>query len=152
MRDRPAARLIVVDSDQRVLLFQFVFDDGALAGQIYWATPGGAVQGRETFADAARRELLEETGIVAQVGVEVARRHPVFQLPTGDWVRADERYFLVRVSQTAIRVDGQDPYEVAFMKTWRWWPIADLRTTSETVFPEDFADLVEPLVAPLIGI
>ncbi|MGE0765502.1 MAG: NUDIX hydrolase [Hyphomicrobiaceae bacterium] len=38
---------------------------GALAG--FWSLPGGHVEPGEPVADAARREVAEETGIVAQI-------------------------------------------------------------------------------------
>ncbi len=41
MRKRPSARLLVLDPQERVLLFRFRFDTGPLAGTAYWATPGG---------------------------------------------------------------------------------------------------------------
>ncbi len=63
MRQRPSARLLVVDEQNRVLLFRFVFKEGALAGQEFWATPGGELDAGETFEEAAIRELFEETSI-----------------------------------------------------------------------------------------
>lgn len=94
MRRRPSSRLLVIDPDSRVLLFRFVHDYGPLAGQTYWATPGGGVEEGESFADAARRELFEETGIrVDDVGQHVAEREFVLQLLDGEYVTAEERFF-----------------------------------------------------------
>src|SRR6516162_886084 len=49
MRRRRSARLLIVVPAGRVLLFRFVFKNGALAGEDYWATPGGGVEEGETF-------------------------------------------------------------------------------------------------------
>ena len=143
MRSRPSSRLIVLDPDDRVLLFHFVFDEGALAGNDFWATPGGALEDGERYRDAARRELIQETGIVAEIGDEIASREAVFVTPDGEEVDADERYFLVRAADNAVDEDGQEPTEARYIKAYRWWPLSDLRKTTETVFPEDIVDMVE---------
>ena len=103
MRRRPSARLLITDPAGRVLLFRFVHKKGALAGQSYWATPGGGLEDGETFAQAAVRELREETGIqLESVGEPVTRNEFELQLPDGEWVIADEEYFRVRIHQTEL--------------------------------------------------
>ena len=143
MRKRPSSRLIVLNPDNRVLLFHFVFNEGALAGQAFWATPGGALGHGESYQDAARRELFEETGIVAEIGEEIAQREAVFVTPDSERVTADERYFLVLVANDAINQDGQDPLEADSMKEYRWWPLSELQRTLEAVYPEDIVQLIE---------
>ena len=146
MRRRPSSRLLVIDRKNRVLLFRFVFKIGALAGQSYWATPGGALEAGESFADAARRELFEETGIMTDaVGQEVAEREFVLQLHDGEYVMAEERFFLVRVADHSISRDHWTPIEIEVMTDHRWWSVGDLMSTSEAVFPET-------LLAVLAGI
>ena len=67
MRARPSARLILLDPQDRVLLFLFHHREGPLAGSRFWATPGGSLEPSETYAQAAHRELFEETGIEAEM-------------------------------------------------------------------------------------
>ena len=136
MRKRPSARLLVLDRENRVLLFQFIFHEGALACQVYWATPGGALERGESFLDAARRELQEETGLAAAISGQVHQRTTTFPTPAGDYVEADERYFLVRVASTKVDESGQNPMEARYMKNYRWWSLEELAVTTETVFPE----------------
>lgn len=54
----------VIVQDERLLLVQRANDPGA--GR--WAVPGGHVEPGETLAEAARREVLEETGLEVTVG------------------------------------------------------------------------------------
>jgi 8-oxo-dGTP pyrophosphatase MutT (NUDIX family) len=55
------------------------------------------LRGGETFEQAAIRELEEETGIrVEDIGLEVAWREVVRQLPDAERVTADKRFFLGR--------------------------------------------------------
>lgn len=148
MRRRPAARLIVLDPQGRVLLFRFRHREGALAGQDYWATPGGAVESDESFTQAARRELLEETGIaVDAVGPEIAERRFVLQLTDGERVLAEERFFLVRAAAGPLSHDGWTEEEVAVMVEHRWWPAEALRATRETVYPEGLAGILAAAAA-----
>jgi ADP-ribose pyrophosphatase YjhB (NUDIX family)/GNAT superfamily N-acetyltransferase len=55
---RPAARAVVVDPDDRILLLRFEFDDG----HTVWAAPGGGVEPGESLPQALTRELAEEIG------------------------------------------------------------------------------------------
>lgn len=148
MLSRPSARLLLLDPEGRVLLFRFVHASGPLAGRTYWATPGGALKAGETFAEAAVRELYEETGIrTGDIGREVARRRFALPMPNGSRVRADERYFVVRTAAIAISRAGWTDLEKEVMAAHRWWSPADLAATSETVFPEDLIAMLRVAVA-----
>jgi 8-oxo-dGTP pyrophosphatase MutT (NUDIX family) len=139
LRERPAARLLILDPLNRILLFRFT----PPAGESFWATPGGAVDPGETYAQAGMRELFEETGIVADIGPEVAQRRVEFVTIEGEPVTADERYFLIRVDACAISSEGHTELERRVMTGHRWWNLHDLPASSEIIFPEDLADLID---------
>ena len=142
LRTRPSSRLLLLDGEGRVLLFRFAYEDG----RSFWATPGGEIDPGETFAAAAIRELFEETGVrVDDVGAEVAQRTFVMQLPDGEHVMADERFFVVRANGEAVSREHWTALERQVMTDHRWWTRAELLSTQETVFPENLADMLAQL-------
>ncbi len=44
MRIRKSSRLLVLNENHQILLFQFTHTNDALAGQSYWATVGGGLE------------------------------------------------------------------------------------------------------------
>lgn len=132
LRIRRAARIIVVSPNRRVLLFRF-----DVAGRPpFWVTAGGECELGENFAEAARRELFEETGIVAEPGAQIARTTPQFVTPEGEPVQADERYFMVRVADERINTARHTELERKVMTQHRWFSPDELRNWPEAIYPE----------------
>ncbi len=145
MRKRPASRLIVLSPENRILLFHFHHQNDALAGQSYWATPGGGLKKEESFEEAASRELYEETGFICKtLGPQLAKRSFTMMLPGGEAVLADERFFTVRVKSQEINVTGWSHNEQRVIRRHHWWTIEEIERSEETIFPRDLIiDLVK---------
>jgi 8-oxo-dGTP pyrophosphatase MutT (NUDIX family) len=135
---RPAARILLVDERNRVLLFRFTAGDRPP----FWATPGGAVDPGESFEAAARRELREETGLDRDCGAEVHARTVRFTTLEDVRVIADERYFLVRTAGFDLDTSAHTELERRVMQTHRWFDRGELDDWPELIFPEDIVDIL----------
>lgn len=143
LRLRRAARLIVLDPAGRALMFRY----DVPGRDPFWVTAGGEVDPGESFEDAARRELFEETGIAADPGEQIARMTPEFITVEGEPVQADERFFLVRVAEARVDTAGHTELEQRLMTQHRWFTLAELESWHEAVFPVNLADMIRSQIA-----
>ncbi len=140
--ERRGAKVILIAADGSTLLFRGGDPARPDAGT-WWFPPGGGVEPDETVEAAARREVLEETGLeLDELGPVAARRLVEFQFD-GRTIVSDEVYFVVRVAGGAIDTDGWTELEREVVEEHRWWTVDELRATDETVYPDDLIDLVE---------
>jgi ADP-ribose pyrophosphatase YjhB (NUDIX family) len=137
---RLAARVVLLDPDNRVLLMRY--DDGPPNGT-HWSTPGGGLEPGETYEQAALRELAEETG-----WTDIELLHEVHaRSHTMEWagliVRQSERLFLARTDQPARKITGVDAmHESDNIAAWRWWTLDELTGSTDKIWPEVLGDLI----------
>lgn len=142
--ERHAARVLLLDERDRVLLFEGV--DPHVPDAPFWFTPGGGVEADESHEVAARRELAEETGLTtAELGPVVWTRVGEFDF-LGESYRQHERFFLARVPAWEVDTVGFNEVEQRSVRGHRWWSVAELRAESPVVFPTSLADRLGDLL------
>ncbi|MFI7605515.1 NUDIX hydrolase [Micromonospora sp. NPDC049366] len=147
---RRAARVLLVDADDRVLLF--AGRDPARPEHRYWFTPGGGLRPGESPAVGAARELAEETGLrLDPAGLGEPIRRETVEFPfDGVWYRQEQDFFLVRVPGWEVDTAGFDDVERASVTGHRWWSVTDLAGTSDRYYPADLPGLLAEVLADTV--
>ena len=143
--ERPTARVLLFDPDNRIILMKGRLP-AARDRPGVWFTVGGGVEPGETYAQAAAREIVEETGIEDFIlGPVVWLREGVMLLPEPTLLK--EQYFVARCA-------GGEPVRKAWTQVEhdliddiRWWSLPELMTTADRVFPPGLVGRLPPLLA-----
>ena len=144
-RPRPGVRLVVLDPDDRVLLFRVTDADGS--GASWWEAPGGGRHPGEPARDAARRELAEEVGAVGLDPVPLDEVHVRRTRLGGADLEKVEDLFAVRLADDTVDTHGWTSAEVRDIAEVRWWDPADLADLAEDgVVPMDLPRLLQRAV------
>jgi 8-oxo-dGTP pyrophosphatase MutT (NUDIX family) len=144
---RPSARALVIDSEDRVLLFHAY--DARLDEPDIWFTPGGGLEDGEDYEQALFREVWEETGLsLDYTGPWIWWRRPTFRV--GDALYdTPERFYLVRVDRLEVTPQHVTAIERESMMGHRWWTVEEVQaaTGTEVFYPTRLGALLVPIVA-----
>ncbi len=148
--ERDVVRLVVLDAQARVLLFHTQDPTYPELG-MWWELPGGGIEDRETYLDAAIRELREEAGIAAapgQVGLPRWRRDATYRY-RGQRRLQHEQVVMIRLAGLGPAVDGSQrvDFENEDYFGFRWWPITEIVGSSERFYPGRLPTLLPAFLA-----
>lgn len=136
--ERDVVRVVVLDTDDRVLLFHTRDPTYPELGT-WWELPGGGREAGESYADTAIRELREEAGISIgpdRLGRPTWRRDASFRF-RGERRLQHECILVARLDRPGPAVDGSGrvDFEDEDYFGFRWWPVADIVTSGERFYP-----------------
>lgn len=142
MRERLTARVLLFDQDGRILLMKGRLPDRP-AHTAAWFTVGGGFETGETLAQAALREIAEETGFTeVELGPVVWLREGLGALASGEEVRFRESYIVARCTGGEPSRLGWEAHENDLVDDIRWWSLEEIARTTEQIYPERFCELI----------
>lgn len=145
---RTAGRMFLLDPGQRVLLLHERRDLDS--PESHWIAPGGGLEDGETPAQAAMREVYEETGIE----ITLAPDEPWMYTERVEFQFAGRRfdqtnhYFLVRVpAGLPVQPAAHTEFEKLVAIGHRWWSLAELEASDAIREPIAMVELIRRAVA-----
>lgn len=154
MDERHTARLLLVDSDHRLLLMRI--SEGAVpeagprgTNRELWVTLGGRIEPGESVLSAAERELHEETGITdAQVGPVVWYGEQILQI-NGKPRLLKENFVFARCSASSLTDAGWTAEERQAIAEMRWWSLLELSAGQQQIKPPGLGRLMQELLSSI---
>ncbi|MGV8885103.1 MAG: NUDIX hydrolase [Microbacteriaceae bacterium] len=138
---RLTSRVLLFDRDGRILLFLTKAPD--TSGVARWITPGGGVDPGETHAQAATRELFEETGLSGiDLGESVWSTDFTVQWDDADHGRGHAEFYRATVDTFTPSDAHWTAEERVDVLEWRWWTPAEVAAATETIEPAELPELV----------
>ena len=125
---RRAARVVLLDPNNCVLLLA-AHDPADASKGSWWEIPGGGIDRGESSAEAARRELYEETGLgEVEMGPCVWTQHVQYSF-AGFRFDQQEQIHVARSAGGDYRPARLEALEAAAFEGGRWFTLAELTQT-----------------------
>lgn len=140
---RRAARALILDPDDHVLLVRFEFPTASV-----WALPGGGLDEGETVEVGLRRELHEELGLVdVELGPHIWNREHIIPMNTGHDGQRDQIHLVRAARFEPVPTIGWDQMRAENVHEIRWWTPHEIASADSLFAPR----ALHRLLADLLG-
>ncbi len=142
--NRLTSRILLFNENGQVLLFLTKAPD--TSGVARWITPGGGVDPGENHAEAAIRELSEETGmVVTDVGEPVWSHDFTVQWDAADHSTGHAEFYSLRTETFVPSSANWTDDERVDVVAHRWFSVTELLATEEAFEPAELPELINGL-------
>ncbi|WP_081849900.1 NUDIX hydrolase [Marinobacterium lacunae] len=136
---------MIVNEKNELLLFQYKDEHKP---DPFWATVGGELKSGESYREAAKRELYEETGLTDEIGPMLLKREDVFAVARSTPAIWQEEYYLVECNSNSEVFAAQWTDEEKYtIQQWKWWTLAEMKEEGIQSFkPDCIPSLLESIL------
>lgn len=147
--ERRAVRVVLIDKTCSILLLSTrdVSNPNFINS---WELPGGGILEGESHADAAIREVFEETGLIVPFqSVRVPQWfRDVHYSYRGERRLQHEAISLAYINdfKPDIHYAEREPFELEDHLEYHWWSLEELKSSSTTFYPRNLPKHIEQLL------